>query len=363
MLGIIDRYIMREIAQTGLAATAVLLVILVSVQFAQVLRPVAEGQLDVGAVGQLLLLTSIKYLTVLIPVALFLAIIMAVERLYRENEASVMAACGMGPMGFYRPLLMVAMPVALLLVWMSFNLRPWASAQAAQLRDQAQQIAMFSLTQAGRFQALEGKDAVFYAEGTESNGELINVFIRGFQNGIPVVIFAPRGHQDKTEAGGFISLTLYDGYRYQGQPGTNGYQVTSFGAHGVHYRVPTLGNRNISVSRRPTMQLLASHDRGDLAELHWRLATPISALVLAILALPLAQSSPRQRGVGLVAGILLYVLYSNLLGIGENWIDHGDVPTALGMWWVHALFLLLAFVLLARRYGWSWMLSWGRRGT
>ncbi|MEM7284456.1 MAG: LptF/LptG family permease, partial [Pseudomonadota bacterium] len=73
MFRIIDRYIIREVSQTCLAVTTVLLCILLSNQFARVLGEAAAGNLPKNAVFQLMGLTSLQYLTILVPLALFLS--------------------------------------------------------------------------------------------------------------------------------------------------------------------------------------------------------------------------------------------------------------------------------------------------
>jgi lipopolysaccharide export system permease protein len=109
---------------------------------------------------------------------------------------------------------------------------------------------------------------------------------------------------------------------------------------------------------RPLADLLGSGEPAELAEIQWRVSMPMTALVLAFLAVPLARSSPRQgRYAGLGAAVLIYVCYANLLGAAKVWLERGRLPAWIGMWWVHALVLLAAAVLLAVRFGvvrWPW---------
>jgi lipopolysaccharide export system permease protein len=104
---------------------------------------------------------------------------------------------------------------------------------------------------------------------------------------------------------------------------------------------------------RETRQLFASEDPEDQAELQWRIAAPMSVLLLALLAIPLAHTSPRAGRYGkLVLGILAYLVYSNLLALAQAWVAKGYVAPAVGLWWVHALALVAALWLTARRLGW-----------
>ncbi|HGY11750.1 MAG TPA: LptF/LptG family permease, partial [Desulfobacterales bacterium] len=89
------------------------------------------------------------------------------------------------------------------------------------------------------------------------------------------------------------------------------------------------------------------------AELQWRISQVLMMILLAMLAVPLSKSAPRQGRYGKMAlAILLYIAYTNLLMVAMNWIRKGVVSPEIGMWWVHALFLLLFIILFARQMGW-----------
>ncbi len=94
MFRILDRYIFREGAQTWLAVTGVLLAILLTNQFAHVLGDVAKGRLPKDAVLQVIALTGLQYLTIVVPIGLFLSIMLALGRLYQDSEMPAMMACG-----------------------------------------------------------------------------------------------------------------------------------------------------------------------------------------------------------------------------------------------------------------------------
>ena len=113
MLRILDRYIFREVASTWLAVTVVLLFILLTNQFARVLGEVAKGNLPRDAVLQLIGLTAVQYMTILVPIGLFLSIMLALGRLYRDSEMPAMMACRVGPGGIYRPIAFIMLPLVL----------------------------------------------------------------------------------------------------------------------------------------------------------------------------------------------------------------------------------------------------------
>jgi lipopolysaccharide export system permease protein len=82
-------------------------------------------------------------------------------------------------------------------------------------------------------------------------------------------------------------------------------------------------------------------------------------LVLAVVAVPLAALRPREGRYARVAiAILFYFVYSNLLSAAQVWIEKGQLPPAVGTWWVHAIVAVTGIVMLLRQSPAS---GWRRR--
>jgi lipopolysaccharide export system permease protein len=104
--------------------------------------------------------------------------------------------------------------------------------------------------------------------------------------------------------------------------------------------------------------LLRSTSLEDRAELQWRVSLPLSLFVLGLLAVPLSRSSPREgRYARLAVALFIYIIYANMTSIARLWLERGLVADWLGMWWVHAVVVAIALLLLARDDGW---LGWRR---
>jgi lipopolysaccharide export system permease protein len=103
-----------------------------------------------------------------------------------------------------------------------------------------------------------------------------------------------------------------------------------------------------NLEAQPSRSLWDSNDPNRRAELHWRIAMPISCVVLTLLAIPLSRLRPRQgRYARVWVAVVIYFLYSNLISVGKVWVARGTVPEALGLWWTHAAVVLLALVVIA----------------
>jgi lipopolysaccharide export system permease protein len=101
---------------------------------------------------------------------------------------------------------------------------------------------------------------------------------------------------------------------------------------------------------RSTEQLFRDPTNLNLSELTWRIGLPVSALVLAFLAVPLSAVNPRTgRFLNVLIAVFVYMIYSNLLSIFQAWVAKGLVHPLVGMWGVHLFMLMLLAVLLYRR--------------
>jgi lipopolysaccharide export system permease protein len=205
----------------------------------------------------------------------------------------------------------------------------------------------------GVFTTTGNDGAVVYAEEVSGGGKVRRVFLeRRFETGRVEVVVAERGEQRSTEDPNMRYLVLYDGRRYEGIPGSPGFRVMEFGEHGIPYRLPRVEQPTLEPEAMSTADLLTPQTMLELAELHWRLGIPLSTIVLALLAVPLSRSQPRHGRYGKIAiGLLVFIIYFNLLSAGKAWLEQGIVPAAAGLWWVHAVMLGVALGLLARYSG------------
>ena len=348
MLTRLDRYLLREVAQTSVAVTGVLLVILLSNQLARVLGQAAQSEFPGGVVLTLIGLTTLQQLTVLVPIGLFLGIVLALGRLYHESEMTAMAACGVGPLSIYRPIALFTLLVVALLAVLSFRVVPEAGVRVQQIRIEALRTAQFGALEAGRFRTFAGGDAVFYAEKVERSGQLKGVFVQRRDKDRLEIAVAQRAEQ--RGAGQAEQLfVLYDGRRYEGVPGSTEWRVVEFAEHGIPVRMPEFKAKRERRELKQTAALIGSDLSEDRAELAWRIAVPVMAAVLMVLAVPLARLRPRQGRFARVGfAVLAYFMYSNLVAAVRVWIEKESPGGAFGMWWVHLLPLLGAAWLLWR---------------
>ncbi len=351
MTGLLHRYVLREIFQTWLVVTLVLLLILVTNQFASVVGDAAANKLPRSAIMQVLALTTVQYLTILIPVGYFLAIMLALARLYHDSEMAAMMACGIGPVQLYKAVLTLGAGLAVLVGVLALVVSPGALRQVEVFAVQAKREASIGLLEAGRFVSFADGEAALYAESVTPDKHLHGVFVQRRNGNRVEVIVADEAWQE--DAGnGVRVLTFARGHRYEGEPGDTRFRQVEFAEHGIPFELPAAGPVKLKPAARSTADLLASGDLADRAEFHWRLGVPLTLLVLTIVAVPLAKTEPRGgRFSGLASAVLVYLIYANLLAAGRGWLERSQVPEFVGLWWVHALFLGGAGVMLFFQLG------------
>ncbi len=348
---ILDRYIFREIATTWLGVTAVLLLILLTNQFARVLGDVAKGKLPKDAAFDVIGLSAAQFLTVLIPIALFLAVMLALGRLYRDSELPAMMACRVGPAGIYRPLCWLLLPLVVSVAWLSIDLGPRALLAIEHVGAEARRTADLTSIEPGRFVSFGSSDSVVYGENIRDDGLMENVFLqRRRSDGSLEIVVARLGEQVESDDPDVRFLVLHDGRRYEGIPGTTEFRVVEFLEHGIPYRLPSLDRPDPRPRALSFGELLYSDDLTHIAELQWRIGLPLATIILGILAVPLSRTEPRAGRYGRIAiGLLVFIIYFNMLSATKAWVEQGTLVPSLGLWWVHAAALFFAFGLLAQQ--------------
>lgn len=350
---IVFRYLSREVLVTLSAVSAVLLVIIMSGRFIKYLAQAAQGVLDPGVLFLIMGFRLPGFLELILPLGLFLGFLLAYGRLYLDSEMTVLAATGMSQQRLMAYSLAPATLVALLVAWLSLGLAPQGVAQVARILNEQDALTEFDTLVPGRFQTMKNGTRVTYTESLSADrGELGGVFIsekRMSQNnkerGIGVLV-AEKGRQVIHEDGSRY-LILENGYRYDGNPGKADYRAIKYETYGILLPKPEISGEIGEREAIPTSELIGSDNPRYQAELQWRISIPLLVFVVTLLAVPLSRVNPRQgRFLKLLPAILLYMAYLSLLIAARGQLDKGKIPMALGLWWVHGMFLLVGLSLL-----------------
>lgn len=348
---IIDRYLIKEVLLTLIGVTLVLLLIFVSGQLVGLFGKAASGTLQVKSILVTLGLKSISNLVFVLPLSFYIAILLAFSRLYKDNEMVVLAACGISPWRIIRAILLFTVVFSAFVGWLSLELAPWAESQSTLIIEKQKQKGDIQSLAAGRFKELtKGEGVVYVQEYDQDTIQMKNVFMQQRVKGKNSIISAESGSRSIDQRTGDRFLVLNNGLRYEGPLKNGQTAVIKFELHGV--RIEEKSPRSATQFRQkavPTMTLLKRGRNIDHAELQWRISSILICFVLAILAVPLSRTSPRQGRYGKLAlALLIYIIYTNLLNVSRAWLNKDEVSVYVGLWWVHILLLLVGLTMFVQ---------------
>jgi lipopolysaccharide export system permease protein len=351
---IVFRYLSREVLVTLSAVSAVLLVIIMSGRFIKYLAQAAQGVLDPGVLFLIMGYRIPGFLQLILPLGLFLGFLLAYGRLYLDSEMTVLSATGVSQQRLTVYSMAPALIVALLVGWLSLGLAPQGVASVARILNEQDALTELDTLVPGRFQSLRDGSRVTYSqELSPDRSELRGVFMSekrfstdgSSERGITVLV-AESGRQEIQEDGSRY-LILENGYRYDGEPGEADYRAIQYDTYGVLLPKPEVAVEASEREAAPTRELFGSDDPRMQAELQWRLSLPLLVFIVTLLAVPLSKVNPRQgRFLKLLPAIFLYMAYLGLLIAARGALDKGRLPPALGLWWVHGIFLAIGLLLL-----------------
>ncbi len=342
--------LLREFTASAVATFIVLLAIAIATQFVRFLGLAANGSIPLEGIFALLAFTLFNYLPVLLSLTLFISVLMTLTRSYRDSEMVVWFCSGVDLTAWMRPVLLFALPLVTLIMLISLLFSPWAMMKSEEFRQNLDSRNDVSRMAPGAFRESKQADRVFFVEDiNEHDGVVANVFVSSIEHQKIGVMVARRGLL-QTAQNGDRFLVLLDGRRYEGVPGTIEYKIGEFSRYAMRIEPNEANLAAPSAKAMSTWALLVDPTPLNLAEFTWRIGLPLSALILAMLAIPLSFVNPRAgRSLNLALAILIYMIYSNCVSIAQAWVAQGKISFMVGLLGVHAAMLLLLAIMVFRR--------------
>jgi len=334
-----------------------LLVVWLSVLLVRLLGDAAGGSIGADVVFGLATFSSITALPVILSVSLFIAVLTTVTRNFRESEMVVWFASGLSLKDWIGPVMRLAVPAAMLIAFLTLFASPWAYRQIAEYRQRYEQRSDLSKVTAGQFIETENGARVFFAEDPVNEGDELGKVVARINDEGWLSVVTANSARVETQDNGDRFLVLSQGHRYDLKPGQTEFRLLDFQRYG--FRLEGEGDTTPEALRaqaesqikaRPTQQLFNDNNDNADSQIMWRLALPLAALNLALLAIPLGAVNPRlgRSGDVLIAG-LVGLLYMNLINLSRGWIGTGQLNFYLGIWLVHAIFLALMVFMMWRK--------------
>ena len=349
---IFRRSIVREIASSAGSAFSVLFCIVFTQVLIRVLSDASSGDVDTKVLFSVVALTTLTNLALILTMSVFIAVLIALTRAFRDSEMVVWFAAGQSLTAWIGPVLRFVLPVAAFIAAMTLIISPWAESTLAQTRERFEHRDDVSKVAPGRFIESAASERVFFVENLELDGQprVQSIFADQRNGQRDIVLVAAQGNIE-THADGARFLVLNHGRRYEVTAGQASNRVLEFATYAIRLESKgeaSLENRNARTY--PTAQLLANPDPRNLGELLFRIALPIAAVVLALLAIPLAHVNPRVgRSVNIIIAALLAMIYFNAILIMQSQVQRDHLRFALAVCAPHVVAGLLGLFLFLRR--------------
>jgi lipopolysaccharide export system permease protein len=344
------RSLVRELTATAVALFLVLLGILFTNLVLRLLARAAGGTVAPEGVLALLGFNALFYFNILLSVALFLTVLLTLSRWYRDSEMIVWFTSGQSLTAWLKPILWFATPFLLAIVALSLWLSPWAEARRLEYERQLESREELSLLTPGLFKEFRQAKLVVFIESINTlDGTIRNVFLHSIDSDKDVTTVARSGHLEDAPNGDRF-IVLQDGRRYEGTAGSADFRTAEFERLGRRIEPAEVRALPASLKALPTDVLALADGAPERAELFWRISVPISALLLVLLAIPLAYVNPRMgRSLNLFTALFMYMLYSNCLNIMQSMIAQGRLSLLLGLVTIHSLAAAVVVALFLKR--------------
>ncbi|MBT4183220.1 MAG: LPS export ABC transporter permease LptF, partial [Nitrosomonadales bacterium] len=289
----------KELFYTAISTILILTGVVVAQRIVYVFRLAAKGIIPNDTIDTILVFNLLKHLPLLLSITLFLTILMALSRWYRDSEMIIWLSSGLSLSKLIKPIIYFSIPTILLISFLSFFISPWAVQKVEEYKNGLKTRDEFSAISPGIFKESKSDNRIIYVEGFSELGKTVNnVFIQSYQNGKLGVMISKKGERYANEKGENY-IVLLDGKRYEGGRETNEFTTVKYKEYGILIEkdIPSLSAASARVSKmeaKKTIELLSNlSDNKFQAEFLWRLSLPISTFILIIIAIPLSFNNPR----------------------------------------------------------------------
>jgi len=354
----LDRYILRQCFGVMVFVTAALSAAIWLAQSLRLIDLIVNRGLSIEVFLYLALLILPRFLDIVLPIGVFIAVLFTFNRLTLESELIVMRSAGLSHLELAKPVLILAGIAFLVLMSLSAYFLPASNRAFKDLQFEIRNRFVASLLQEGTFTTISDKLTI-YIRGRDERGELVGLLINDNREPQrPVTILAERGVFADTPAGSRIIMV--NGNRQQFDPETRKLSLLTFDRYTLDldslHDAPVVRFRE--AQERFLDELFFPPADTDPAlrlsliiEAHQRILIPLSALSFSLI--PLACLLPgefNRRGQlkRTLLAIVIAFLYE-LLDIGVNDLASRSAAAIPLMYAINLLPFIFGLAILLRR--------------
>lgn len=346
----------KELARSFGASIVVLVTIVMTMTLVRTLNLASRGAFSPEDILMVMGYAVIGYMPLLLTLSLFIAIISTLSRMYRDSETVIWFAAGRGLSAFLGPLFRFAWPILLVVTVLALVVWPWANGRTEQLKDRYGRRGDLERVAPGQFQESASGTRVFFLDkDTPDNKSGKNIFIATNEHGRESVTAAKSGQV--VDIGPNQFLLLGNGQRLEApSSGPKEIRISEFEEYAAKVGAtdPAAGD-NAPVKTKSTLALVADPTAVNLGELGWRLGLAFAAVNFVVIAVIVSNVNPRAgRSGNLIFALFAFIVYYNLVNVGQSWVSTGRASFAAIMLALHGGVLLGSVLWLAKQHNnWS----------
>jgi lipopolysaccharide export system permease protein len=366
----IDAYVLRKTLGPLLACIAIALVAMLLERMLRLLDFMVDKGGPFYLVLKMLANLIPHYLGLAIPVAFFVGILLAVMRLSSDSELDAIHAMGVGLRRLLIPLMGLAVALLVVTALVIGLLQPYTRYAYRALVYTATHTVWNSALERGTFFTGLGDLVIMVDDISDGGRHLSGIFLYQTEaDGGTTTITAEDGKLYRSRTDFRLILSLGQGTWIQSDSGGGHSTVLTFDRLDVPLDM-ALGPIRVRPRGEVVKELTLPelwNARDDppagltrtmiVAEMNARLVRIVSLLILPLLAVPLGIVSRRaRRSVGVVAGLVLLILFHNTLRFGESMVETGVLDPIVALWLPAAIFAVIggwAFHMTSKRPGYN----------
>jgi LPS export ABC transporter permease LptG/LPS export ABC transporter permease LptF len=366
---LITRYILREVISHAMLGGALFTFVLFMKDLGTILELVVRNSASLWDVGRIFAFMLPNALTVTIPMAVLVGILLGLSRLAADSEITAMRACGMGAWQFVRIVSVVSIAALGLGIVNSVYLAPRSASGLLSLEGSLKS-AQASFEVQPRVFYEDFRNYVLYVQNvTPASGAAIwhHVFLADLtEPATPHITTADQAlvvnGAAATDDAQTLRMHLMNGSQHQiSATDPNQYDVSTFSTMNLPIQTGAPDDAHVSRVDTPLHALTLpelwhrsyardapqNKARPYAIELNTRFSYPFACLVLMLVGVPLGLSSKRGgKSTGFVVTILLVLTYYVLSLVGVALAKSGKLPPSIGVWGANFLFGVAGLMLL-----------------
>jgi len=347
--------IRKELARSFGATLVALATIVMTMILIRTLGQATRGNVNPTEVLMVMGYTVLGHLPTILTLSLFIAIVSTLSRLYGDSEMVIWFSSGQGLISFLKPVARFVWPIILAIILLALFAWPWTHQKSQTLRDRYEQRGDLDRITPGQFQESADGSRVFFIDKDSADGKKGgDVFIMSNENSKQLITSARSGRIEMVDGERFLILNR--GQRLESNSDSSDLKLSEFEGYGVRIGQKTLLQDDQKPPRAlSTRTLIRERTAPNLGELSWRVGLALAAINLTLIGLVVSSGNPRVgRSGNLFFSLFAFILYYNLLNLGQSWISGGTANFYRFMLLLHGgVFVVAVAWLFKRHFNWT----------